>query len=275
MENNNIIRLTHTIDKEKFLIFELNKCPESYLKSVKRDEYFEMIWFYSLEDHNSDGEKNSYIYLIPPFRSIHVSLHDKEGYLIAFTREYLEEDDKEYSLDVFNVFNIQGRYSKIGLDKQIHDKLDRIYFLISDEYNNISGTYLVLKSLLKVFLLNLIRLKRSTFLDQDVDQKRVYQFCNLIDGNYFIERKSGFYAKKLNISEKRLNQILAKKMNKSVTQLIHNRLILEAKRKLISREITIKEIAYQLNFRDHSYFSRFFKKQTGMTPEEFKKLDSL
>jgi AraC family transcriptional regulator, transcriptional activator of pobA len=269
------IKFIHPIDKEKFLIYELNKCPENYLKSIKRDEYFEMILYYETDEHYSDREKKYFIYLIPPFRSIHVSLNNKTGYLIAFTREYLEEDDKEYSLDVFNVFNIQGRYSKIELDNVTRDILDRIHFLMSNEYNNSSGTYLVMKSLLKVFLLNLIRLKRSTFLDQDVDQKRVYQFCQLIDGNYFKERKSGFYARKLNISEKRLNQILAKKMNKSVTQLIHNRLILEAKRKLIASEITIKEIAYELNFKDHSYFSRFFKKQTGMTPEEFKKMDSL
>ncbi len=53
--------------------------------------------------------------------------------------------------------------------------------------------------------------------------------------------------------------------------MIHQRLILEAKRLLLHSTISAKEVAYSLNFNDPSYFSRFFKTNTGFSPEGFRK----
>jgi len=94
----------------------------------------------------------------------------------------------------------------------------------------------------------------------------------LLESNFNAVTNIDFYAGKLGISSKRLNQILKEKLNKTGTQIIHDRIILEAKRKIIHSEVTIKEIAYDLGFSDRPYFSRFFKKQTGQTPEEFQKM---
>jgi AraC-like DNA-binding protein len=93
----------------------------------------------------------------------------------------------------------------------------------------------------------------------------------LLESNYLQVRNTDFYAGKLGISSKRLNQILKDKLDKTGTQLIHDRIILESKRLIIHSESTIKEIAYDLGFSDRPYFSRFFKKQTGQTPDEFQK----
>ena len=266
------MKLSHPIDFDKLIVCDLHLCPEQYFRSTDREEYFEMIWFsykeFAFEDQITDKQ---YVYLVPPFRSIQVDMKDKNGYIISFKREYLDEDDKEYALDVFKLFNMQGQYSIIPLDAAVTVRFKHLYSLLIDEYQNPKGTYLVLKSLLKVFLLNLIRLNQKAFLIQDVNQKRVYEFIVLMEQYYKTERRASFYSDKLGLGEKRLNQILKEKMNKSLTQLLHIRLIVEAKRKLITSDHTIKEIAYELNFEDRGYFTRFFKRFTGQTPEDFKK----
>ncbi|RYZ45306.1 MAG: AraC family transcriptional regulator, partial [Chitinophagaceae bacterium] len=96
-------------------------------------------------------------------------------------------------------------------------------------------------------------------------------FISLLEKNYLTERNVGFYAASLNVSTKRLNQILKRKYNRTIHQIIHDRLVREAKHQLFVSKKNIKEIAFDLGFEDKSYFSRFFKKMTGQTPEAFKK----
>jgi len=266
------MKLSHPIDFDKFIIHDLKDCPVEYLDSAVREEYFEMIWFsYTATAAGNQITPQEYVCLIPPFRAVPIEITDKKGIIISFKRDYLEEDDKEYSLDVFKLFNTQAEYALVPLSAEVAVQLKHLYALLIYEYKNPAGTYLVLKSLLKVFLLNLIRLNHNAFAIQDLNQKRVYELMLLMDEHYKTERTAAFYSDKLGLGEKRLNQILKEKMNKSLMQLLHIRLIVEAKRKLITSDQTIKEIAYELNFEDRGYFTRFFKKQTGQTPEDFKK----
>ncbi|AZA76167.1 helix-turn-helix domain-containing protein [Chryseobacterium sp. G0186] len=261
------MKFIHQIDPSKFIFFELCQCPDHYLHNPQRAGFFEIIWF----QNDSDTKENDHMFLIPPYRLEKPDLEGKEGCVIAFKREYLEEDDKEYALDVFNLFNMHGQYTRFSLDKEVTETLQHLKIVMAKEYNHSMGTYLVLKSLLKVFLLHLIRINQNYFLNQDINQKRVYQFIMLMDEHYKTERRSDFYSSKMGISEKRINQILKDKMNKTLTQLLHKRVILEAERMLISSDLTIKEIAFSLNFDDPAYFSRFYKKQTGQSPEDFKR----
>ena len=143
--------------------------------------------------------------------------------------------------------------------------------MLEEEYLEKHNSFVILKALLKVYLLKLIRIKEHVFTTQDVNQKRVYEFMILLEENYQQERNAEFYASELGISSKRLNQILKEKLDKTGMQLIHDRIILEAKRQIIHSENTLKEIAYALGFTDRPYFSRFFKKQTGQSPEDFQK----
>jgi AraC-like DNA-binding protein len=62
-----------------------------------------------------------------------------------------------------------------------------------------------------------------------------------------------------------------KVLGKTAGEVIRDRKLLEAKRMLVNLDLNVSEIAYQLNFSDSSHFSKFFKKHTGRSPEEFRK----
>lgn len=99
---------------------------------------------------------------------------------------------------------------------------------------------------------------------------RLAAFNMLID-EFFREQKFvGFYADKLHISANYLNILCKKHLKISATQLIQQRVCTEAKRMLQGTGTSIKEIAFELGFVDHAYFSNFFKGQTGMSPTEFR-----
>lgn len=267
---------TPGLEKSLIYIRNLEHCPPSYLNDPGRKDFFEIVWLQNEfplhaikeEDHPDRGD---WIYLIPPYRVHQLNKAGKNGILLSFKRDFLEEEDKEFYLDIFKIFNIQGEFSCLPLTVENAAGLKKIYELLDEEYLNQPGSFLILKAMLKVFLLKLIRIKEHVFTTHDVNQKRVYEFMMLLEENYQLERNADFYAGQLGLSAKRLNQILKEKLDKTGMQLIHDRIILEAKRKIIHSEYTLKEIAYELGFTDRPYFSRFFKKQTGSSPEDFQK----
>ena len=76
----------------------------------------------------------------------------------------------------------------------------------------------------------------------------------------------------MGVSESRLNQICQSISNSSPKQLINDRLLQEMKRLLIFSNQTSKEIGYQLGFNDPAYFCRFFRRQTDMTTQQYRKV---
>ena len=80
-----------------------------------------------------------------------------------------------------------------------------------------------------------------------------------------------FYAKKLFISAGHLNDTIKKMTGKNAKSFINERRILEAKRLLFWTETSIQEVAWKTGFKDPAYFTRFFKKHTGVLPASFQK----
>jgi AraC family transcriptional activator of pobA len=78
------------------------------------------------------------------------------------------------------------------------------------------------------------------------------------------------YAKELNITRVHLNRVCQAVSGKPALQIVHGFLILEAQKFLKHTDLHISEVAYRLNFEDPAYFSRFFKKYTGISPKEFR-----
>jgi AraC-like DNA-binding protein len=96
-------------------------------------------------------------------------------------------------------------------------------------------------------------------------------YLHLIELNYKSLRLPKDYAALLYITPNHLNALSKEQLGISAGELIRNRIILEAKRLLAIKDYSIAEIAYELSFADNSYFTKFFKKIEGVTPEEFRK----
>jgi AraC family transcriptional activator of pobA len=99
----------------------------------------------------------------------------------------------------------------------------------------------------------------------------IKSFRRLIEKNYTKLRLPKEYAELLYITPNHLNAVSNDVLGMPAGEAIRNRVLLEAKRLLINRDMSISEIAYQLNFNDNSYFTKFFKNYTDLTPEEFRR----
>jgi AraC family transcriptional activator of pobA len=96
-------------------------------------------------------------------------------------------------------------------------------------------------------------------------------FQKLIEKNYLETRLPSEYAELLNITPNHLNALCKEHLGMQAGEVIRNRVVLEAKRLLVNLGLSVSEIAYKLNFNDNSYFTKFFKKEVGMSPEVFRK----
>jgi AraC-like DNA-binding protein len=79
-----------------------------------------------------------------------------------------------------------------------------------------------------------------------------------------------FYTSAFNISEKHLNDICNRHFNSGLKKILKDRLMQEARKLLLSSELSVSEISYKLNFEDNSYFNKVFKHETGITPKNFR-----
>lgn len=102
-------------------------------------------------------------------------------------------------------------------------------------------------------------------------QARLREFEILIDQHFKEKKTVSEYADLLYITPNHLNAICKKTVNKTASQLIQERVFVEAQRLLLHSDLSIKEVAYALNFEDSSYFSRYFKKHSQQTPDEFRR----
>lgn len=96
-------------------------------------------------------------------------------------------------------------------------------------------------------------------------------FQQLVEQQFKSTKLPSIYADQLFITPNHLNAICKSYIGQSAGEIIRNRIVLEAKRLLINRNLNITEIANELQFKDNSYFTKFFKKSTDLTPEEFRK----
>lgn len=98
----------------------------------------------------------------------------------------------------------------------------------------------------------------------------VKMLIRLIIKHYQQERSVNFYADQMHLSPQHLSTTVKKATGKTVTDIISALVIRDAQAKLKSTELTIQEIAYSLNFPDISFFGKYFKRYTGMSPKKYR-----
>jgi len=101
---------------------------------------------------------------------------------------------------------------------------------------------------------------------------KIKQFEDQIENHFKTQKLSSFYAVKLHITLKHLNRISNEILAKTATEVILSRVILEAKRMLSDKNLSVNEIAEALGYEDYSYFARVFKKHSGLSPTAFRNL---
>lgn len=130
----------------------------------------------------------------------------------------------------------------------------------------------VLVSYLKVLLVmaTRIKLEQQSLLDSKTigakQQFLIQNLKNAIENNFRIKHSASDYAEILNLTPASLSRITKNHFDKTLSDLITERIIIEAKRELYLSDKTIKEIAYELGYEDEYYFSRVFKSKTDISP---------
>ena len=131
----------------------------------------------------------------------------------------------------------------------------------------------VKRSLLLYILLKLDQAYRPSYSNKTIDYHMVLikNFKSLVDQHYKALHLPKEYAELLFVTPNHLNSVCKEYLGQQAGEVIRNRILLEAKRLLILPDWTVSQVAYELNFNDNSYFTKFFKKIVGMTPEEFRR----
>lgn len=132
----------------------------------------------------------------------------------------------------------------------------------------------VLISYLKILLINASRIKMEQRAAADVSPQKQPLILNTlrdaIEEHFKLLHSAGDYAGLLNISTAALNKVSKTHFNKTLSGLIADRIIMEAKRQLYLTAKPVKQIAYELGFNDEFYFSRFFKTKVAISPQFFR-----
>ncbi len=136
------------------------------------------------------------------------------------------------------------------------------------------GQHELLVSYLKICLITALRMKSThepvytTVLNSKV--QIIQKLIEHIETHYRTKHSASDYADMLHISAKALSAIVKKHFNKTLSDLIAQRIITEAKRELYLTSKKIKEVAHLLGYPNEYYFSRFFKKQTSISPQIYR-----
>jgi AraC-like DNA-binding protein len=199
------------------------------------------------------------------------------GIALQFHSEYycIHRNPKETNCDTV-LFNNIYQAPFITIDEVNHHLFENLIQQLKTEFQNTEDSnHELLIPILKIFLVTASRIKaqRKVETPKFADTQTPYVLRNLkssIEDNFREKHSASDYATLLNISSNALAKLVKTHFNKTLTDLITERIIIEAKRELYMTSKPIKEIAWNLGYVDEFYFSRLFKINTDVSPQMYR-----
>lgn len=193
----------------------------------------------------------------------------------SFNREFycIQDHDEEVSCNGIIFMGTQDP-PIISLSSDEVKKFETLLEVFIDEFttrDNIQGEMLMM--LLKRLIIKTTRLAKDQLIPTELKESQIdtiRKFNVLVDLHFKNKKQVNDYADLLFKSPKTLSNLFAKYNQKSPLQVIHERIVLEAKRLLMYTDKTSKEIAFDLGFDEVASFHKLFKKTTSQTPQTFK-----
>ncbi|WP_225587057.1 helix-turn-helix domain-containing protein [Algoriphagus sp. Y33] len=193
-----------------------------------------------------------------------------DGYVLEFTYDFFCKDDKDVELifenGLFCHFD-ENQVIPIGNFKELDEQFRRIDQELKEE------PYQYLTSVHSRIELILVEINRSKISRGDEIWKPdalLLKFLELVRGSFDSTYTLAQYAEKLKTTEQKLNDQAKIHAGKTAQMVIYGLITSEAKRLLVYESLSVKEIAFQLGFKDPLYFSNFFKKHIGVSPKVYR-----
>ena len=255
-----------------------------HLEKAHRHDFYATILFtkgsgvHEIDFQKYDVSAGSLFFMSPgQIHSWELS-KDIEGYLFFCLQDFYEMHYVNQKLRNFPFFGSVNFPRKLQLNKDELKENISLMQQLQKEYQsqNVMKDGLMLSLMSQIFILSTRQFSKdfdTLASSASLSYFKHYQEFETVVEQYFTNEKSiTFYASLLNITSKHLNRITQTVVHKTATDVITERVILEAKRMLMYLDESLGEIAFRLGYEEYSYFVRVFRKTSGMTPTQFIKM---
>ncbi|WP_066630150.1 AraC family transcriptional regulator [Labilibacter marinus] len=252
------------------------------VKYPHRHDFFEVLYLtkgsgYHIIDSSYYAIDPPCIFFMSPGQAHKIEYStDIEGYLFIFSADFylFDKNNQNRLLEFPFFFNIQQDNPPLQLvDKSDCEFLRQLFVKGIDEIGRKDGGKIdLLRSILDTILNYTACLypTEEEGLSSGKGHLLVKRFFQLVEENYQKNLSVNQYAELLAITPNHLTQTLKQLTGRTSNEIIQSKQMLEIKRLLIHTSLTVTQISDQLNFSDQSYFTKFFKKQIGVTPNQFR-----
>ena len=263
----------------KLFSFEDN----SYFDHLQRNNYYSLIWITEgngkLKTNFSEYEfKENSLFSFTPYQPFMFSSNLVKGIAIYFHSDFfcIHKHQTEVTCNGI-LFNNIYHAPFFVVDETLQNTLNTVIDQIKSEMKNPGlAQYELLISYMKIFLIAASRSKaeqQPESIPSSKGAKEPFILQSLkeaIEKDFKSKHTANDYATLLNISPNALARITKKYFNKTLTDLIAERIIIEAKRELYLTNKSIKQVAFELGYDDEYYFNRFFKKIVNIPPRQYR-----